>query len=79
MFQTKSKLTFHVEQRFSKIWRFLYAVLCKNMGRPDRPDMTIRRMRIACWILNATDRLRTCNIIALALQQCLHEGASVLL
>jgi len=29
----------------------------KNIVEPDRPQMTIWRMRIACWITKATDTL----------------------
>jgi hypothetical protein len=31
------------------------------MVQPDRPQMRIWRMRIACWITMATDTLRICN------------------
>jgi hypothetical protein len=41
--------------------------------------MTIQRMRIGCWIPKATDTLSEYVIfIAFPLQQCLHEGASIL-
>ena len=29
----------------------VYMIKCKNTAQPDRPQMTIRRMRIACWIV----------------------------
>jgi hypothetical protein len=32
-------------------------IIWKNKAGPDRPQMTIRRMRIACWITKATDTL----------------------
>jgi hypothetical protein len=35
--------------------RTVYVVKWKNIVQPDRPQMTIGRMRIACWITNATD------------------------
>jgi hypothetical protein len=35
--------------------RAVYAIRWKNNVQPDRPQMTIRRMRIACWIPNATN------------------------
>ena len=25
------------------------------MGEPDRPQITVRHMRIACWVTKATD------------------------
>ena len=41
--------------------------------------MTIRRMRIACWINKATDTLSQYVIlIAFPLQERLNEGASLL-
>jgi hypothetical protein len=53
----------------------------KNIAEPDRPQMTIWRMRIACWITKATNTLRTCTTltrIAFLLQQWLYERASML-
>ena len=45
---------------------------------PDRPQMTIWRMRIACWITKATDTGSECLItITFPLQQWLHERASM--
>jgi len=42
--------------------------------------MTIWRMRIACWIPNATNtHSKYVKLIAFPLQQSLHEGTSVLL
>ena len=36
--------------------RTIYGVVWKNTVEPDRPKMTIRRMRTACWIPKATNR-----------------------
>ena len=36
-------------------------IMWKNMVEPYRPKMTIRRMRIACWIPKATDTHSLCN------------------
>jgi hypothetical protein len=45
----------------------------------DRPQMTIWRMRIACWIPEATNtRSEYVILTAFPLQQWLHERASVL-
>jgi hypothetical protein len=33
----------------------VYDILWKNIIEADRPQVTIWRMRIACWIPNATD------------------------
>ena len=35
--------------------RAVYEIMWKNIVEPDRPQMTIRRMRIACWITKATN------------------------
>jgi len=49
------------------------------MVESDRPQMTIRRIRIACWITKATNtHSEYVIIIAFALQQWLHERASML-
>ena len=51
----------------------------KNNVQPDRPQMTIRRMSIACWMPNATNTHPEYVIrIAFPRQQWLHERASVL-
>ena len=36
--------------------RAVYETMWKNIIEPDRPQKTIRRMRIACWITKATNR-----------------------
>jgi hypothetical protein len=42
-------------------------------------DITIRRMRVACWITKATDtHLEYVTLIALPQQQWLREGVSIL-
>jgi hypothetical protein len=59
--------------------RSVYEIMCKNFVETDRPQMTIRRMRIACWIPNTINTHSDCVVlIALPLQQWLHERASVL-
>jgi hypothetical protein len=51
----------------------------KNVAVRGRPQMTIWRMRIACWIPKATNKHSGCVILnAVPLQQLLHERASVL-
>jgi len=35
----------------------------ENIAQADRPQMTIRRMRIACWILKATNTQSECLIL----------------
>jgi len=53
----------------------------KNSVEPDRPQMKIWRMRIACWIPETTNthsHSAYVILIAIPLQQLLHERASVL-
>ena len=44
---------------FSPENRAVYEIMWKNMVGPDRPQMTIWRMRIACWIAKA--KIQTCS------------------
>jgi hypothetical protein len=37
-------------------------IMWKNAVEPERPQMTMRRMRFACWITKAIDTLRICNV-----------------
>jgi hypothetical protein len=49
------------------------------MLEPERPHMTIRRMRFACWIPKATHiHIEYVILISFSLQQWLHERASAL-
>jgi hypothetical protein len=41
--------------------RAIYKTMWKNTVEPGRPQMTKRRMCIACWTRNATDTLRASN------------------
>jgi len=51
----------------------------KNIVEPGRPQMTIWRMRIACWVPKATStHLEYVILIAFPLQRSLHERASML-
>jgi hypothetical protein len=48
----------------------------KSVAEPGRPQVTIRRMRIACWITKATDKHTEYEIfIAFKWQKWLREGA----
>jgi len=59
--------------------RAVYEIMWKNIVESDRPQMTIWRMRIACWIPKATEIHSQYVILnASALQQWLHERASIL-
>jgi len=59
--------------------RAVYEIMCKNIVDPDRPQMIIWRMRLACGIPKATNtHSEYVILIAFPLQQWLHEGASML-
>jgi len=59
--------------------RAVYETLWINVLEPVRPQMTIWRMRIASYILKATNALSEYVIrITLPLQQWLHERTSML-
>ena len=59
--------------------RAVYEITWKNNVQPYRPQMTIWRMRIACWLTKATNtHSEYVIIIAFPLQQWLHERVSML-
>jgi hypothetical protein len=61
-----------VQNIFSKVFRKSprYEIMRKNIVEPDRPQMTTLCMRIACWILKATNaHSEYVIIIAFPLQQ----------
>ena len=60
--------------------RAVYEIMWKNMVEPGTPQMTIRRMRFACWITK--ERLQThpqkyVILITFSRQQWLREHASM--
>jgi len=51
----------------------------KNIAEPDRPQMTIWRMRIACWITQTANTHSEYEILVRSpLQQLMHERVTVL-
>jgi hypothetical protein len=59
--------------------RAVCEMMWKNTVEPGRPQMTIRCMRIICWITKVTNINSECVILTgFPLQQCLQESASVL-
>ena len=59
--------------------RTVYEIKWENNVEPDRPQMTIWRMRISCCIPNTTKALSEYVIvISFPLQKRLHERASML-
>jgi hypothetical protein len=59
--------------------RAVYEIMWKSIRESVRPQMTIWRMHITCWIPKATNTHTGClMLIAFTLQQWLHERASML-
>ena len=59
--------------------RLVYDIIWKNIVGPNRPQMTIERMRIACWIIKATSKHSGYLIInAFSRQRWLRQRTSVL-
>ena len=59
--------------------RAIYEKMWKNIVEQDRPQITIWRMRIACWVSNATNTHSEYVLpIAFPLQQLLKQHSSVL-
>jgi hypothetical protein len=53
--------------------------MLENTVEPERPQMTMRCMRIACWIPKSTNtHSEYITLIAFPLQQRLHERDSML-
>jgi len=53
-----------------------YEIMLKNTVEPDRPKMTIWRMRISCWITKATNtHSEYLILIILPCQKWLQENA----
>ena len=83
IFQTKLVEIFVTHFMFNNFFfpenRALYEIRWRNVVKLGRPEMTIWRLRIACWIPKATNTHAGCVIlIAFPLQQWLHELATVL-
>jgi hypothetical protein len=83
MFQTKvvEKIKTHFSCSLTFFFenRTVYEIMWKNMVEPDRPQMTIRRMRFACLITEAIDtHSEYVILIAFRRQQCLRERGSPL-
>jgi len=68
------KHLFHVHCPFSFENRAVYDIMWKNIVQPDRPQMTIQRMRVACYTTKATKTQPDYGIfIGFPLQQWLSE------
>jgi hypothetical protein len=58
MFQTKfvEEIKTHLcSTNFCPENRVIYEIMWKNMAESDKPQMTVQRMRFACWISKATN------------------------
>jgi len=80
MLQTKivDKIKTHIlySKNFLPENRAFYELIKKKKLQPDRPQMKIWRMRIACWIPKATNiHSQYVILIAFPLQQWLQECA----
>jgi hypothetical protein len=54
----------------------VYEITWKNIVQPDRPQMAIWRMHVACWIPKATNtKSEYVILIVFTLQQWLDEGS----
>jgi hypothetical protein len=72
----ESQNTFCIQYFFE---RTLCEIMWKNVVKSDRPEMTIRRIRITCWITKATNvHLEYEILTAVPLLQLLYERASIL-
>jgi hypothetical protein len=79
-FAEKTKTHILCSVVFSPENLIIYWIMWESTVERNRPQMTIWRMRIACWIPKATDAHTGCVILtAFLLKQWLNEGASVLL
>jgi len=58
--------------------RSVYELMWKNMVQPDRPQMKIWRMRIACCVPKATNTHLEYVLLLFPLEQWLHERTSLL-
>jgi len=59
--------------------RSLYGIILKNTAEPDRLQMRVLCMLIACWIPKATNtRSQYVALIAFPLQPWSHKGAPML-
>jgi hypothetical protein len=74
----ESKHTHFIFKFFFRKNHAAYEVMWEKIVVPDRPQMTIWRMRIACWILNTTNtHSEYVTLIAFLLQQWLNEHPSM--
>jgi hypothetical protein len=72
----KPKHTFYIQFFFN---RAVYEIIWTNIAQPGRPQMTLRRTRVACWIPKATNtHFEYVILTTFPQQQWPHEGTSML-
>jgi hypothetical protein len=72
--------TFYAQYFFFLENRAVYEIMWTNSVEPDRPQMSLWHMHIACWIPEATyTHYEYVLLFAFPLQERLHERASMLL
>jgi hypothetical protein len=75
---TENQNTHFTSDNYFSENRAVYEIMWKNTADPDRSQMTIRRMRSACWKPKATNtHSEYVTLIAFPLQQWLLERASM--
>ena len=58
----------------------VYEIMLKNMVKPDRPQITTRRMRFACWITKgANTHSEYVKLTAFPWEHRLCENASIII
>ena len=68
-----------LKTKVAEKYHAVYEIMWKDNVDSDGPQMTIWRMRVACWIKKATGTRSECVIpIAVPRQQWLHERPSLL-
>jgi len=75
------KIKTHILYSVIFFYRTVYEVMWKNSVESERPQMTLWRLRITCWIPKTTNThtfLEYVILIALPLQQWSHEHISIL-
>jgi hypothetical protein len=74
----KIKTRFHIQYSYPENCA-VFELMWRNIVEPDRTQMTIWRMRFACWMTKATDTHSQCVILnAFSLQKWLRERSSML-
>jgi len=77
--RSENQNTHFMFNNFFPLIRAVYEKMWSNIAEAGRPGIKILRIRIACWILKSTNtHSQYVILIAFALQQWLHQRASIL-